>query len=527
MQHPHRPSVPLLLVPLLALLVPMAPAAAQPTATVAEARQPAPAKVTEQRVPAVHTKAAVAELPEVGTSTFSLVGVTWKRGKDDADVDVSVRVRTGKTWAKWQQLEVDEDGGDVGRAGTEPLWVDKADGVAVRVRGHRPADLRVTTVNAPAPAAQTLAADEAPAADGSPTFTPKPAIRTRSSWGARPHTYCDKPQTGGTTKGVIVHHTAGSNSYSASQSASIVRAIQAYHMNGRDWCDIGYNFLVDKYGQIFEGRFGGVDLTVRGAHAGNKSVNTDTMGVSMMGTFTSTMPSSDMQAAMVKLIGWRLGTFLQSRTGTFSSGGKTYKRISGHRNVVSTACPGTKAYGWLSASGGLRDRVVAYASSYSTPISTRAAELGSAFTGPTYRGERDRGSFHEIRMKYVDIYDHEGTGTHYTRSYTRTEYRSRGEQSGPLGFPTTDRTHSTTGAMDVQRFEHGSIYQVDRGNGVVQTPAMWGVIEQKYIELGEGKSALGRPSKGMTPLSNGRFRVDFNNGSIYQNSDGSASVRLT
>jgi hypothetical protein len=56
---------------------------------------------------------------------------------------------------------------------------------------------------------------------------------------------------------------------------------------------------------------------------------------------------------------------------------------------------------------------------------------------------------------------------------------------------------------------------------------MWGVIEQKYIELGEGKSALGRPSKGMTPLSNGRFRVDFNNGSIYQNSDGSASVRLT
>src|SRR5690349_23132030 len=118
MQHPHRPPVPLLLIPLLALFAPMAPATAEPAASVAEARPLAPETVQEHRIPSVHAKAAVAELPAVSTKTFSLVGVTWKRGADDADVVVSVRVRTGKTWGTWQALDVDQDGDDVGRAGT-------------------------------------------------------------------------------------------------------------------------------------------------------------------------------------------------------------------------------------------------------------------------------------------------------------------------------------------------------------------------------------------------------------------------
>ena len=106
-----------------------------------------------------------------------------------------------------------------------------------------------------------------------------------------------RPIYGPTTKGAVIHHTAGSNSYSKADSASIVRATQAYHMNSRNWCDIGYNFLVDKYGQIFEGRAGGIDKPVRAAHSGNGPVNEQTMGVSLMGTFSSTAPTSAMKSA--------------------------------------------------------------------------------------------------------------------------------------------------------------------------------------------------------------------------------------
>ena len=126
-------------------------------------------------------------------------------------------------------------------------------------------------------------------------------------------------------------------------------------MNSRDWCDIGYNFLIDKYGQIFEGRAGGIDKPVRGAHAGNGPVNEETMGVSLMGTFTSTSPTSAMKSATADLIAWRFSDYGIKAKGTYSLGGKTLNRIAGHRNVVSTECPGAKVYAWLSASGGLRD----------------------------------------------------------------------------------------------------------------------------------------------------------------------------
>ena len=102
----------------------------------------------------------------------------------------------------------------------------------------------------------------------------------------------------------IVHHTAGSNSYSKSQSASIVRAIELYHVQGNGWNDIGYNFLVDKYGQIFEGRYGGIDQAVVGAHA--QGFNTGSVGIALIGDYTSTSITPAARAALVSLIAWRL-----------------------------------------------------------------------------------------------------------------------------------------------------------------------------------------------------------------------------
>ena len=94
----------------------------------------------------------------------------------------------------------------------------------------------------------------------------------------------------------IVHHTAGSNTYTRAQSAAIVRAIEIYHVKGNGWNDIGYNFLVDKYGQVFEGRYGGIDRNVVGAHA--EGFNTGSVGIALLGNYDSAAPTPAALAAV-------------------------------------------------------------------------------------------------------------------------------------------------------------------------------------------------------------------------------------
>jgi len=510
-----------------------------------------PIDVATTRVPAVSDTVAeaaeradddaadlVAQLPARRTDDFGLVGVTWTRGFDDKGMTVQVRLRTDGTWSDWEELDVASDEGEGGRDGTEPLWAGTADGVAVRVTsptGERPSGLSVSTIDpgtTPAAASATNAFHDAaadapviPVADGAPAYTPKPAIISRSGWGAKKNTYCDAPRAGNETRGVIVHHTAGSNSYTKAQSAGIVRAVQAYHMNGRDWCDIGYNFLVDKYGQVFEGRNGGTTVPVRGAHAGIKSVNTYTMGVSMMGTFTSTEPTAATKTAMVKLIGWRLGTTFHPATGSYAIGGSTYQRIAGHRNVVSTACPGAKAYAWLSASGGLRDRVAAYIAGYSSSIKTRATFLGRDVTGPVFIGEAVFAGGRKARLQKLDLYA-STLGTFSVANYFRTTYNSLKAQSGILGMPASEAESTSVAGVQVQRYARGSIHRVYR-SGRYHAYALWQGIDAKYRELGESAGALGRPTKGETSLSGGRFRAYFEHGYITRGAKGSIAVTMT
>jgi hypothetical protein len=517
----------------------------------AKVAKPRPVDVSNAPVPAVSTAAAdaaeradddaadlVAELPAQRTDDFGLVGVTWTRGFDDAGMSVQVRLRTGDAWSGWQDLDVESDKGEGGRDGTEPLWTGSADGVAVRVTsptGKKPSDLKVSTIDAGTTtttavttSAATADSDATPASDGSPTYTPEPKIISRAAWGATKNTYCDSPRTGKETRGVIVHHTAGSNSYTAAQSAAIVRATQAYHMKARDWCDIGYNFLVDKYGQIFEGRNGGVDRPVRGAHAGNKTVNTYTMGVSMMGTFTSTEPSDALKSAMVKLIGWRLGTTFHPATGKYSVGGYSLNRIAGHRDVVPTACPGAKAYAWLSAAGGLRDRVAAYISNYSSAIKSRAQELGVAKTGLVYVGEYPFTTGltgRKARFGMLDMYS-TSAGTFEVGGYYRVGYNALNSQTGVLGAPTSEAASTSVSTVKVQRFQHGSIYRVSRG-GHAAPYVLWGALDTKYRDIGEASSGLGAPTKSEVAISGGRQRAYFAHGHITVQSNGTVTVIIS
>jgi hypothetical protein len=205
-----------------------------------------------------------------------------------------------------------------------------------------------------------------------PAAVGQPGIILRSGWRARSSGNCSSPKYGSSTQAAVIHHTVGSNGYSKSESPGIVRSIQAYHMEANNWCDIGYNFLVDRYGQIFEGRAGGITRQVRAAHAGNAKVNELTMGVSLMGTFTNSGPSSAMKSATARLVAWRFSQARIPAKGKVSIGGETLNRIAGHRDVVGTACPGQYVYSWLGAGGGLRDTVERTLASggYSTPTIT-------------------------------------------------------------------------------------------------------------------------------------------------------------
>ncbi|WP_175956233.1 N-acetylmuramoyl-L-alanine amidase, partial [Schaalia sp. Marseille-Q2122] len=153
---------------------------------------------------------------------------------------------------------------------------------------------------------------------------------------------------------VLVHHTVGTNNYSMSQSADIVRGIYHYHAVTLEWGDIGYHFLVDKWGRAFEGRYGTLasrpGQMVIGAHSGG--FNSGTMGISMMGNYTAESPSTATIATVAKLAAWQLkrAGVDPEETAAFTPKGGNSKfrkgqtirlpRISGHRDTFATACPG-------------------------------------------------------------------------------------------------------------------------------------------------------------------------------------------
>jgi hypothetical protein len=155
-----------------------------------------------------------------------------------------------------------------------------------------------------------------------------------------------------------VHHTVSSNGYSPDDVPAIIRGIYYFHTHNNGWCDIGYNFLVDDFGRVWEGRFGGIDKAVIGAHAGG--FNTGSTGVALIGTFDTTPVPAAMYNGLRAVLGWRLGiagvdpgATITVTAGAFD--GSKYptgaqvavKTISGHRDVDETDCPGNDAYSLL------------------------------------------------------------------------------------------------------------------------------------------------------------------------------------
>ncbi|MFI5809054.1 peptidoglycan recognition protein [Streptomyces sp. NPDC051561] len=338
---------------------------------------------------------------------FSLVGVVWDDPRAELDGRVQVRARAvgSGAWSPWQDLVTGhgDHGADPSTAeartgrthgATAPLWVGASDGVEARVQPRTGAtgsegsaatplprglhldlvdpgaDPRRGSDRAPAAAlqipaltpAETKQEAEAQTGLARPHVGPRPRIITRRGWGADERLKEKGNVYTKTIKAAFVHHSASGNGYSCSQAGSVLRSIYRYHVKSSGWRDFGYNFAVDKCGNVYEGRAGGVAKPVLGAHT--LGFNTNSMGIAVLGTYTHANPPAAALRAVAKLSAWKLGLHGANPKGTTyltSGGSNRYKKgrnvrlnvISGHRDGFATECPGGRLYRKLGTARGV------------------------------------------------------------------------------------------------------------------------------------------------------------------------------
>lgn len=283
-----------------------------------------------------------------GVEAFTAIGFTFDEAPS-APVLVRVRDDDGRMGG-WQELRTQDSEGpdpgspEAGRSGTEPLWVRDATGYEVSLAAGDADGARVVTVRDELRRSTTDATPLAGAA-----VAPPFGIRMRSEWGARAPV---STSYGSTVKLAVVHHSDSGNNYSPAEVPGILRSIQAFHMDGRGWSDIAYNFVVDKFGGVWEGRGGGIDRSVIGAHA--QGFNTNTVGVMVIGDYTAATPSPAVIESVSRVIGWKMAISGSSPGGAvaFTSGGSpkypagtqlTLPGVVGHTDVGLTSCPGSIA----------------------------------------------------------------------------------------------------------------------------------------------------------------------------------------
>ena len=188
--------------------------------------------------------------------------------------------------------------------------------------------------------------------EGALTQTTRPKIYSRSDWGAD-ESWRGDPSFCSTIQQVHVHHTVNSNDYSEDDVPALLRGIYRYHVKNLGWSDIGYNFLVDRFGRLWEGRAGGPKRAVRGAHT--LGFNHASVGVAVIGNFETGRVGKRVIRALVRVAAWKLdaGDGHPRRTVWIRSSGSDRFRdgrlvelptIDGHRDTNETACPGRHLY---------------------------------------------------------------------------------------------------------------------------------------------------------------------------------------
>jgi hypothetical protein len=309
------------------------------------------ARVTSIELRAVGSGRFVAP---AAVARFTLAGVRWR---GSGTVRFRARSTSGR-WGPWRAGQPEpEDAPDPGspesrRAASwrvgNPWWVGASNGIEARGVGYV-SRIRASLVWSP----EVRIPYRAPSAVSA---TGQPSIVPRTDWNADESIRRAPPSYAPAIRLAIIHHTAGQNAYTRAQAPAIVRGIELFHVKGNSWNDIGYNFLVDRFGTIYEGRYGGVDRNVIGAHA--LGFNTGSVGIALLGTYGSTKPSAAALDAIARIVSWKLDLAHVDPTSflTFISGGSErypsgipvlLNAVSGHRDTGLTECPGDALYAKL------------------------------------------------------------------------------------------------------------------------------------------------------------------------------------
>ena len=293
-------------------------------------------------------------------------------------------------WSGWQLVEpMDEfDGPDPGtveeqaasagdeRWASDALWVGSATHLQVQVEGASLDSLDITVIDS-AGLSESLAAKakrtlmslgtQQQSAEASPG---QPSIIPRSQWLGSSAT-CDSGSISNrTVRAAVLHHTVTNNTYSEAEAPQQVRNMYHYHACTLGWADLGYNFVVDRFGNIYEGRRGGITKGIQGAHAAGW--NSGTFGVALMGNHNTATPSPAALDSAAALINWKydVHNIDPSASATTTLNSQTIPTLVGHRNVrgsytknpsTTTDCPGQLLYTRMDE---LRDDIAAGGSSW-------------------------------------------------------------------------------------------------------------------------------------------------------------------
>jgi hypothetical protein len=361
---------------------------------------------------------------------FTTVGLTWQHGEVIAEdaITLTVRWKKGGSWSAWTAMPYHDDHGPDAdsdealraRPGTDAVIVGDVSQVqvkAVTTDGVVPSELQLAIISpgvAPTeiqtPAIDTAAldaaraagtetgipgqaaADPAPATDEVSTsstgggtgsaggialaagvVTAKPHIFSRAQWGADESLRDPGSLHYYEVHAGFVHHTVNANDYTKDEVPGIIRSIYAYHTQSKGWSDIGYNFLVDRFGRIWEGRYGGVDRPVVGAHT--LGYNDYSFAMSAIGNYEIARPSAAMLDAYGRLFAWKLSLHGVDAASTHQKvGSDWFQAINGHRDAGQTACPGKYLYAKLPV-------IRAKAAEYQASWAGRQREVDVASTG--------------------------------------------------------------------------------------------------------------------------------------------------
>jgi uncharacterized protein with LGFP repeats len=253
-----------------------------------------------------------------------------------------------------------------------------------------------------------------------------PVIVSRGQWGADESMRSAAPLYDNGIRAGIVHHTVTANDYATADSAGIVRGIYGYHTRVLGWCDIAYNALVDKFGHVFDGRFGGITKAVEGSHTGG--FNRNTWAVTMIGNFDLAEPIPEQVHSVGQLFGVAAGDGPRGSQGN--------RRLDLRRRSVYALPPGGATPVLPTRLRPPRRRDTACPGRMGYAASDRIRDVAARFDKPA---------------SSADLADSMRGGAIFTR------WQAMGGMTGPLGAPTSPETPGYGPARYVT-FDRGAIY---------------------------------------------------------------------